>query len=370
MAAIKILGSRLRKAREDLGLNQGAFAKLLGLSSEYISLLEAGKRSPSLQTLRRLAAFLKKDVRYFFEERKTGFEGLLAGPGLEDRTRREILRFRAACERYLELEEAAGRRLDLAPAYGPAAPDRLAEEERRRIGLGNEPIRDVFGLCEMNGCRVLRHPFSEEAKIAGVFVYDEERRAAFAGINANEPPGLQIVIAAHEYAHYLRDRFDGPVIDNSDVVQDEYVSLYSPREQFAQAFAGFFLVPPSKLRDLVEKDRRPRSLGFDDVLFFKRYFGVSSRTMLRCLRGQGYLPDAKFEEYFKRNPEDREAEVFGSASGTEERRSRALFRKARARAVPSDRFRLLASEAGPPGRSKGEAAAKTGGTGGARESKS
>jgi len=369
MAAMKILGARLRRAREDLGLNQGAFARLLGLSSEYISLLEAGKRSPSLETLRRVAAFLKKDVRYFFEERKSGFDGLLSGPGVEDKVRREILKFRASCERYVQLEEAAGRRLELAPAYAPVAPDRLAEEERRRIGLGNEPVRDIFGLCEMNGCRILRHPFPEEVKIAGLFVFDEERGAAFAGINANEPPGLQVVIAAHEYGHYLRDRFDGPIVDNPDVVMDEYVSLYSPREQFAQAFAGYFLVPPSKLSELVEKDHRPRSLGFDDVLFFKRYFGVSTRTMLRCLRGLGCLPDAKFEEYFKRNPEDREAEVFGAASGYEERRARALFRKARARSVPSDRFRLLASEAGGAARSKGEGPVKPAGTGGTREGK-
>ena len=32
----KILGTRLKKAREDINLSQGAFAKALGLSSEYI----------------------------------------------------------------------------------------------------------------------------------------------------------------------------------------------------------------------------------------------------------------------------------------------------------------------------------------------
>ncbi|NTU51200.1 MAG: helix-turn-helix transcriptional regulator, partial [Candidatus Aminicenantes bacterium] len=46
----KLLGIRLKKAREEVNLSQGAFAKSLGLSSEYISLLESGKRTPSFET--------------------------------------------------------------------------------------------------------------------------------------------------------------------------------------------------------------------------------------------------------------------------------------------------------------------------------
>jgi hypothetical protein len=76
--------------------------------------------------------------------------------------------------------------------------------------------------------------------------------------------------------------------------------------------------------------------------------------MLRTLRGRGILPEAKFEEYFKRNPEDREQEVFGGLSGQEERRSRTLFRKSRT--IPSDRYRLLAAEAAAMDKARGEPA--------------
>ena len=159
------------------------------------------------------------------------------------------------------------------------------------------------------------------------------------------------------------DRADSPIVDDPDVVVDEYVSLYPPREQYAQTFASRFLVPPSKLRELVEKDSRSKSLSFDDVLFLKRYFGVSTRVLLRTLRGRGILPEAKFEEYFKRNPEDREQEVFGSIAGLEERRTRTLFRKSRT--IPSDRYRLIAAEAAAMDRARGEhppAPPKTGDT--------
>ena len=339
----KLLGTRLRRAREEVHLSQGAFAKALGLSSEYISLLESGKRTPSFETLLKVAGFLNKNVSYFFEDRRPAFDRLSDLAETSDRLRRDLQRFRATCERYLELEEATGRRLDLAPRYPRMAPERLAEEERRRLGLGNEPIRDVLALCEVNGCRIVRQTLADEDRISGLFIFDEERQAAFALVNANEPAGLQTVIAAHLYGHYLADRDDGPIVDNPDVVVDEYVSLYPPREQHAQIFASRFLVPPEKLRELVEKDFRSKTLGFDDVLFLKRYFGVSTRAMLRALRHRGLLPEAKFEEFFKRGPEDREQEVFGGLAGQEERRSRTLFRKSRT--ILSDRYRMLAAEA-------------------------
>ena len=339
----KLLGTRLKRAREEVGLSQGAFAKALGLSSEYISLLESGKRTPSFETLLKIAGFLNRNVSYFFEDTRPAFDSLSDRANADERTRKDLQKFRAFCERYLDLEERTGRRLDLAPSYPRVSPERLAEEERRRLGLGNEPIRDVMALCEVNGCRIVRQALPEEARIAGIFVFDEERKAAFALINAAEPPGFQTVVAAHLYGHYLMDRADSPIVDNPDVFVDEYVSLYPPREQFAQAFATRFLVPPEKLRELVEKDIRSRSLSFDDVLFLKRYFGVSTRSMLRTLRGRGLLPEARFEEYFRRSPEDREQEIFGSLSGHEEKRPRGLFRKSRA--VFSDRFRLLAAEA-------------------------
>ncbi len=360
----RILGTRLKRSREAIDLSQGAFAKALGLSSEYISLLEAGKRTPSLDTLEKIASFLNKDLTFFFERERRAFDALLQDASLNDRSRKEMRRFRALCDKDIEFEEVTGRRLELAPQYSLTSPSRLAEEERRRIGLGQEPIRDVFALCEMNGLRIVRMPLSEESRISGIFIYDDERRAAFALINANEPTGLQVTIAAHEYAHYLKDRQDGPIIDNPDVVLEEYVSLYPPREGYAQSFASQFLIPPAKLKELVERNLKGRSLVFDDVLFLKRYFGVSTRAVLRTLRAQDLIAPSKFEEYFKRNPETRESEIFGTPSGFEEHKHRALFRRSRPKAGASDRLKLLRNWADSQAKSEPRGPGKADSSGG------
>ena len=355
-----ILPYKIRKAREAAHLNQATFSRALGLSSEYISLLEAGKRTPSMGTLNKIATFLNRDITYFFLDKPTppdAFTLLFRAESVDDRTREELQKFRRYCDDYLRLESITGRRLELAPLYGPGvSADRMADEERRRLGLGNEPVRDVFALFETNGCRMLRMPMPEESKVSGVFIYLEVKEAAFALVNSGQSFGRQAYSAAHEYCHYLKDRAEGPVIDNPDVFVDEYASLYHPREPFAPAFAARFLMPPTKVQEMVEKDFKSQRVGFDQVLYLKRYFGVSTLAMLRTLRGLGYVSKAQFDDYAKIDPSPREKELFGNlADGPAEPAAGGggvagglvggILAKFRRRAMPSDRYKLLQREA-------------------------
>ena len=300
----KLLGTRLRRAREEVNLSQGAFAKALGLSSEYISLLESGKRTPSFETLLKVAGFLNKNVAYFFEDKRPAFESLFAqggqptsGSGRTSRssgpTCEKIPRARGADRPPPRPRPPLCPHFPRAPGRGGAAPPRARQRAHPRRP---RPLR---------GQRLPHRPPDPPRGGPGSPASSSSTRsskAAFALVNANEPPGLQTFIAAHLYGHYLMDRDDSPIVDNPDVVVDEYVSLYPPREQFAQTFASRFLVPPAKLRELIEKDIRSKSLGFDDVLFLKRYFGVSTRAMLRTLRGRGILPGGEVRGVLQAEP--------------------------------------------------------------------
>jgi transcriptional regulator with XRE-family HTH domain len=52
-------GAKLKKARTDKGLSQEALALSLEFDRTYISLLERGKRNPSLFTINKIAEFLE-----------------------------------------------------------------------------------------------------------------------------------------------------------------------------------------------------------------------------------------------------------------------------------------------------------------------
>src|SRR4030066_1891401 len=106
-----VVGAKLRKARTELGLSQAAFARALGFSSEFISLLEADKRAPSLTTLNKIASYLKKDLHYFLQEKEGAFNILLRGDalkgpgseGLDPASQAVLERFKRDCDDYLRL---------------------------------------------------------------------------------------------------------------------------------------------------------------------------------------------------------------------------------------------------------------------------
>jgi len=333
--------TRLKKAREDAGLTQEAFARSLGLSSEFISLLEAGKRAPSLNTLARIAAHFHRDASFFLGEKEPAFTLLFraASLNLSPGALLELEHFQRYAEDYLRLEEATGRRLELAPLYsGNLPPGRMAAEERRRLGLGDEPIRDIFSLLERSGCRILRRPFPEDVEISGVFVFLEARNAAFALVNSAQTLCRQVFTAAHEYCHCLKDRHDAPLIDSREIFAVERSGSFKgqgAKEQFAQEFAARFLMPPAKVREVVEQEiGAGRPISFDDVLLLKRYFGVSAQAMLRTLRDLEILSAAQFEDFAALDPVAREREVFGASA--EEHGPASSF--------VSDRYNLLVSE--------------------------
>lgn len=59
---LKHFGKNLKEARAKSGLSQERLALDLGFDRTYISLLERGKRNPSLFTIHKIADFLEIDV--------------------------------------------------------------------------------------------------------------------------------------------------------------------------------------------------------------------------------------------------------------------------------------------------------------------
>ena len=331
----KRLGLKLRRARESLDLTQEELSKSVGLSSEFISLIEVGKRSPSLASLKKISNFLKKDMAYFLTEEEDIFHLLLKDRTLNTRTKTEIKKFKKYCEDYLRIENITGRRLELGPGYLNVSPERMAYEERRRIGLGDEPIRDIFVLVEMNGLRLFHQSFPKEAKISGIFVFYEAERAAFAMVNSSLTYGQQVIMAAHEYCHYLKDRNGGPILDNTDILVEEYLPLYHPREKFAHEFALHFLLPHIKLRQMIHREFRNKSLNFEDIVYLKRYFGVSTQLMLQALYKLKFLSLQRLTEFSELDHIAYEESLFGNLIGD----TKPV--RGRAQTSTSDRYKSL-----------------------------
>ncbi len=331
------VGLRLRHLREERFLTQDELARKVELSPEFISSIERGTRSPSLESLIKLSEYFNVDTSFFLDEEKDAFSLLEAEQPKNKIFQKEIRIFKKGCEDYLKVEDLSGRRLEPAPLYQPKSPKELALDERRRLGLGEEPIRDIFTLIEINGLRIFRQAVDPAVKIAGLFIHIASKNTSFAMINANQKLGLQVTAAAHLYAHYLKDRYDGPVIDNPDIFVDEYLSLYPQKEQSACLFAAHFLIPEQKIRSLIQKDQLGRELKYVQIIFLKRYFGVNTDMMLRHLNRLNILTYNNFMKFREIDTMKFEQSLFGDSAGPEEYET-----SIEGKVKSSDRYKSLA----------------------------
>jgi transcriptional regulator with XRE-family HTH domain len=60
-------GRRLRQIRDESGKTQEAFAEQIGMSVDFLSLIERGRNVPSFKKLARMASGLRRPVAFFFD---------------------------------------------------------------------------------------------------------------------------------------------------------------------------------------------------------------------------------------------------------------------------------------------------------------
>lgn len=62
-----LLGARIKELRRTRSLSQEQLAELVGLAPKFISRIEVGRSSPSLETIENIARALQVEIRDLFE---------------------------------------------------------------------------------------------------------------------------------------------------------------------------------------------------------------------------------------------------------------------------------------------------------------
>ena len=312
------LGRRLREARENRQLTQEDAARAIGVSRTAIVHIESAKRSLSTLELSDLARLYRRSVIDLLAEDETQAnreeDPLLIihrlPPELanDPEVSRQVSRCVELCSVGVDLEAALGFQGSISlPSYELRSPnrpaeatrqgERVAEEERRRLGLGYGPIADMSDLITTqgvwaSGVRGLPN------ELSGIFLRHSSVGMVIL-VNYGHPRARKRFSYAHEYAHALLDRKSSSAIVSSKANSQEFI------ERRANAFAAAFLMPAEGVRwflDLLEKggpSRRYRvtytsagdegepaeaeerstpgsqQITYQDVVAFAHHFGVS-----------------------------------------------------------------------------------------------
>jgi transcriptional regulator with XRE-family HTH domain len=282
------IGLNLKRIRQSNGLTQVDLAAALEVSRTTVVLMEQGKRNVRAQEIEALAAIFGCSTASFFTEvgpdsRPGDEHDLLAeiGQALSDGNQetlpqdhlRRTLRIASVLT---DLE--AGLGLDggsLGPHSYDISPPKTAweatqqgilaaAEERRRLDLGDAPIRDVDETLTSNRIRMTKTDLP--ANISGLFL--NNRRTGFLLIvNRTIPVERRRFQFAHGYAHVLFDRNHRCLVCRTESRRD-----FS--ELRASAFALTFLLPEAGVRRYLEalgKETLGRSAGSELQLYSEPY---------------------------------------------------------------------------------------------------
>jgi Zn-dependent peptidase ImmA (M78 family)/DNA-binding XRE family transcriptional regulator len=295
------IGHNIKKARELAGLSQERLAEMLEISRATLSAIENGHVAINSGKLLTAAKLLGCPVSEFLriEEERLA---LLYRAALEEAAPPPVRSaFESFCKGYRELEEIVGIADNQLPppdySSSPGAetrPDQFAEQvaasERQRLGLGDrDPIANVFQLLEEQGVRIFRHSLGHD-NVFGISAFSLKYGPCIM-LNSANTVERQIFSLAHEYGHLLMHRRLYQSAEPASGLDKEH-----PMEIMANQFAANFLVPTAGLCEVFGRDVGQRDVGFQDLIYLKRYFKVSAQVVLRRLLDVDLVQKERAEE--------------------------------------------------------------------------
>ena len=287
MPAPSPIAANLARLRAASGFTQNQLAGAAGLSRLALGRIERGLVTPRAATLERLALALGVPLEALVSPaRRLGRVRFRADRIIQGR---EAILAEVAdwLDGYVELERTLRDTIacDLLPA-SPARrvkrraldPVKQANRVRGALGIDDEPVRDISGLLESHGIKVLRLVRTTDT-FFGLSVGAGDGGPAVA-VNTWERISVErwIFSAAHELGHLVLhsagDAFD---TDGSGERPDE--------EREADRFASHLLMPEATFAR--EWDAAAGHALLDRVLKVKRIFRVSYKTVLHRLVESG-----------------------------------------------------------------------------------
>jgi len=319
-ASPRIIGQRLAEARKARTITQEDAAKAIGVSRPTFIAIEKGERAAKPEEVIKLAALYGQAVSHFVRvmEPLTDFQPHFRAamekvkPADAEQLNKAIGEFKMFVENYLDLEKRmkAPMRLnypqpvELNPRVNVSElAEDVANRERQRLGIGDQPIPNVRSLLESDvGVRIF---FARLPRMfAGMYIFVDGLGGCML-INSVHPADKQRASISHEYAHLIVDRYTAGI---------DYLTIYGRKpanERFAESFAMSFLMPASSVRfRFNEIVNTTGNFQVGDLVKMKHQYSVSLEAMALRLESLGLLKQGTWELQKEKGLPVREAEKY------------------------------------------------------------
>lgn len=287
----KLLGRKIKEARESLLIEKDEIAKYLRCSVEEYEKIESGElNSIDGDTIIIISQVLEMDFRYFvsgdYVSAESQVKELFRQNGdITKNDRKAIRKFIRLCEEKHNLEDLLSRQKPMPYDYSKyefksdnhkyqGITAAYLERERLKI---DDSINDIYGLLRKQKIHIFRRKL-EDSDISGVYI-----KHPIAGhcvlINYSDDLYRQNFSMAHEYCHVLFDSGKEQSITYFNREMD-YVEIR------ANNFASNFLLPDKGIES-VNTDISYEEL-IKIILDICNHYNVSSKVVIYRLKGKRF----------------------------------------------------------------------------------
>jgi Zn-dependent peptidase ImmA (M78 family)/transcriptional regulator with XRE-family HTH domain len=284
----KVLGARIREARERAGITQGELANRVNLDRTAVNKIETGARKVTALELSDIAAALGVRMASFFSEPIPALVSHRSAQGLDtadskiDRLLAQIASDVEFVSTLAAAELAPPKVIDpLPPPTTVAEAESLATRAREQLGLdAEEPVTELANRVGRLGLLAFSTDLGVDTADAGTILL---RQGGVSLVNSHNKVGRRRLALAHELGHFL--------------VADEYTIDWrvndSPGgdvESRLDRFARALLLPESGVRAAWSREaaRSPREIA----VLLASEFRVDMATLARRLDELGMLDSA------------------------------------------------------------------------------
>ena len=280
----KLIGERLRSARELLGLKLNEVAERMGFNHyQTLSYIEKGTRPIKVSELTKLSKIYSRDYTYFLTESEPPAPevGLIWRRDASKPVSKEVhAQIKHTLENYdlLESLTSEAKPPGLIPweykenGFNYNDVRGRAERLTRELGLGYRPgVNLASVLSEKHNLKIVFLEMGEEG--SGATAHGDLGLAFI--VNANDAPWRRNFDLAHELFHYLSMK-TYPI----EELPEYDLSAQDLPEKLANAFASALLLPRESITSEINNKVKGKRITLIDLIGIAQEFAVSTEALL------------------------------------------------------------------------------------------
>lgn len=313
MKVAEVIAKNLKELQDEFNLNQTEMGEIIGVTRQTFAKYLDGERVMDSGKLYKLARYFDKEIDFFLSEKskreKVSFMFRAYDPenNFNDKLKNKIAEKFKLYHEIIELSDdpvkdylpeeyklkIEGNKLN---KKEKAAIEKIAEKQRRYMGVDDALNINVFTLFEENNINVIAQEI-KDANLDAVSAYSEDKGAyIFINDSRDIPEERKIFSAVHELGHLIlhRDQYSKDIND----LKYANTRIKDIREKAADHFAMAFLVPAKVLKNY--DYYFDGYIDLDLIIEKKREFGVSAKSLIMTLSKYGYIDGKILGALFKK----------------------------------------------------------------------